>query len=694
MSDYAPDGPFDINKLAAVLQEEYRSADSYRDVLAKYEEAAFRYYEARPFGNEVEGRSQIVLPDVQEVVDYMTQSVLRTFISGDRTVEFEAVDESDVQHVEDATAAINWTFMRRQDGYRILHDGLQDGLLRKLGIFKTCKETVESVTSETVTVDPLMIGEMPDDIELEGELQDNGDGTVTAKIKTTNVQTRFCDYSLAPANFRFSPRARHEDEADYLCHVDWQKTRSDLVEMGFDKDQVYRLPCHSRNDATYTESNQLDQTIDVESTRALDRIKLCEEYARIDLDGDGIAERVKVYRVDNQILLDAETGEPSIEVVDNHPFAVFCPYPRAHRIAGYSLAEKVMDIQLARSFGARQLFDGMAFANTPRPVVDMTMADENTIEDILNPIPGGPIRVKGLNAVTPYQTGFDIGKSLSAMEWLAGERESRTGITRMNQGLDADAMNKTATGTAMMQAAGQQQEEYIARNFAETLSRLFVKKYKLMRKEAEPFSVKVDGQFRTVDPSQWPDDVNVTVRVGLGTGSKDKRVQARMALAEPLSMAVQSGFAGHEHVFKWFDGMARDTGIGQGDDFCTDPKAPPEIGPDGQPIEKQEQPDPEMVKAQAEAQQAQAKLQGEQALQAAKLDMQREEAAQKQQLAREQAEFEAQLARDKAEAEAALAQRKMAMEMDLAQQRMAMEGAMAANKAEMAASRPGGSLAE
>jgi hypothetical protein len=701
MSDYAPTGPMDMDKLAGILQEEFRAADSYRDTLEQYEQAAFRYYEARPFGSEVEGRSQIVLPDVQEVVDYMTQSVLRTFVSGDRTVEFEAVDESEVEVVEDASAAINWTFMRRQDGYRLLHDGLQDGLLRKLGIFKTCKETQERVSVERVTVDPLMIGEMPDNIEIEGEIVENEDGTVTATVKQTKIETRFTDYAIAPANFLFSPKARHEDEADYLCHVDWEKTRSDLVEMGFDRDQVYRLPCHSRVRSSEVESDALDQYIDVESSSALDKVELCEEYARIDIDGDGIAERVKVFRVENQILLDAETGEPSIEVVDDHPFAVFCPYPRAHRMVGYSLAEKVMDIQFARSFGARQLFDGMAFANTPRPVVDMTMADDNTIEDILNPIPGSPIRTRGgVGAVQPYQTGFDTGKSLQMMEWLTGERESRTGITRMNQGLDADALNKTATGTAMMQAAGQQQEEYIARNFAETLSRLFVKKYHLMKKEGEPFSVKVDGKYKQVDPSQWPDDMNVTVRVGLGTGSRDKRIQARMAIAEPLMNAVLQGMAGPEHVFKWFDGVARDMGIGQGDDYCEDPAA--QIDPEtGQPVPKPEKPDPEMARAEAEAQMQQAKLQGEQALQAARLEMQREDAAQKQQLAREQAEFEAGLARDKAEFEAGLARERMGQEAQLAQQRMELEARMALHKADLATqahdaklstNRPGGSL--
>lgn len=699
MSDYAPDGPFDMKKLAAILDAEYRVADSYRDTLVQLETMAFQYYEAQPFGNEVEGRSQLILPDVQETVDYMAQSILRTFVSGDRTVEFEATDEADERAVEDATAAINWTFMRRQDGYRILHDGCQDGLLRKIGIFKTCSETQEKVSRERLQVpvdaleDPLLL-EQFEGAEIDGDPVDNGDGTATITVKTTRIERRFTDYAIAPANFRFSPRARHEDEADYLCHVDWEKTRSDLVEMGFDPEQVYRLPCHSKIDNSETESELLDQYTDDESSRALEKVELCEEYARIDIDGDGIAERVKVFRVGSEILIDAETGEPSIETVDEQPFAVFCPYPRAHRLVGYSLAEKVMDIQLARSYFARQMADGMAFGNTPRPLVDMRQSDQTTLEDILNPIPGSPIRTNGPSAVQPFATGVDVGKSLSVMEWLAGEKESRTGITRMNQGLDADALNKTATGTALMQAAGQQQEEYIARNLAEALSRLFLKKYRLMRAEAEPFSVKVDGQYRTVDPSQWPEEVNIVVRVGLGSGSKDKRVQARMAMAEPLAMAVQNGFAGHEHVFKWFDGIVRDMGIGQGDDYVKDPSSM-------QP--EPEKPDPEMAKVAAEAQMQQAKLQGEQQLAAArlasekqaqefKIEAQREEMVLKQQLARDEAEFEAELAIEKMNREHALAVRRMELESDLAERSAERQFGIAERAAEMKANRPGGRL--
>lgn len=675
--DTAPD----MAKLAAILQEEYRAADSYRDILEGLEEQAFAYYEAQPFGNEVMGRSQIVLPDVQETIDYMAQSVLRTFVSGDRTVEFEATDEADKDAAEEATAAINWTFMRRQDGYRILHDGCVDGLLRKIGIFKTVSETQERVSRERVTIDPLMLGELPDAVTLEGEPVQNEDGSVTVDLKAERTEKRFVDYAISPANFRFSPRARHEDEADYLCHVDDEKTRSDLVEMGFDAEQVYRLPAYHSPRSSDTESLSLDQTLDIESTSALEKVELCEEYARIDLDGDGIAERIKVFRVGSEILIDAETGEPAIETVDDQPFSVFCPFPRPHRMVGYSLADKVMDIQLARSFMARQLFDGMAFANMPRPVVDTNFADADTFNDILSPIPGSPIRVKGgVGAVQPFQTGFNIGQSLQAMEWLTGERESRTGITRMNQGLDADTLNKTATGTALMQAQGQQQEEYIARNLAETMARLFVKKYRLMRAEAEPFKVKVDGEYRMVDPSKWPEDININVRVGLGSGSKDKRIQARMAMAQLLAQGTELGEVSHENRFKLIDGLARDMGIGQGDDYWTDPS-------NAEP--KPEQPDPAMMEAQAAQQEAEARLELDRAKAEAGIETDRMKVMAQLDLMREKHTLEMAQKREQAELEAELARDRMMMEAQLAR-----ENALIGAETDIALNtyRPGGDL--
>ena len=675
--------PTTPEELAAILKREYDAAEDYYTQIEPLQELAFRFYEAQPFGHEVDGRSQIVLPDVQETVDYMTQSVLRTFVSGDRTIEFEASDEEDEQAADDATAAIDYNFMRRQDGYGVLNDVTQDGNLRKLGIFKSICEETEKVSRRWEEMPALALGMIPDDVEVENlrefeaaDEQGQPMQMVRALIKTQRIEKQYKIVAVPTQEFRFSPGARHEDDADYVAHAR-PVTRSELVEMGFDQDQVYGLPTYSEDFANTNESNKLDFGNKEESTPALETVLLCEEYARIDVDGDGIAERVKAYRVENEILIDAETGEPAIETVDEQPFAVFCPFPRPHRLVGYSLADKVMDIQVARSEIARQMFDGMAFANMPRPIVSEAGSADETLDDVLNPIPGSPIRVRSLDAVQFASNTFDIGASMAAMEWMTGERESRTGITRMNQGLDADTLNKTATGTALMQAQGQQFEEYVARNLAEAFARACGKLYRLMRVEAEPFKIRVDGKYREVDPAAWPETAHIRIRVGLGTNAKDKRIVARQMLLEPLTLAMQEGMAGPEHAFNWMDGMARDTGVGTGDDFMfnpSDPEAQQKLAA------KEQEPSPELVEAQGKLQleqqkaqagaeldrmkaQEQAQLEREKA--GAAIETQREKHAMDMQVMRERAALESQLARDKAAEEIALAREKMRAEAEL-----------------------------
>jgi hypothetical protein len=686
----APEQGMDLDSIAANLKRQYDNADQYSMQLAGLQAAAVQYYEADivTFPSR-EGGSQIILPDVQEVVDYMTGAVLRLFLSGQNAVELEAVEEEAEEGAHEATEALNYNFLRQQDGARILHDGLVDGLLKKIGVFKTAVETVEKVSRETLqfaSEEEIALYAEQTGCDVEG-VQQLADGSFAAACKRQIIEKRFVDYAVPVSRFKFTPTAKHEDDADYLCH-DELKTRSELVEMGFDRDQVYSLPAYgNRYDWRDNESNTLDNQWRDSVSAELEEVLLCHEFARMDVDGDGIAERVEVYRVENDILIDAETGEPSIETVEEQPFSVFCPFPRPHHMVGYSLADKVMDIQLTRSFFARQLADGMAFSNMPRPVVDTNMADADTWDDILTPIPGSPIRVKGgTAAVQPFQTGFNAGQSLQVMEWLAGERESRTGITRLNQGIDADALNKTATGTALMQAQGQQQEEMIGRQLAQTLGRLFLKKYRLMKAEGGSIRVKVDGQFREVDPSQWPEEVNVIVRVGLGTGSKDKRIQYRMALAPLMQEGIAAGKVSDKNAFNMIDGLVRDMGIGSGDDYWIDPDSE-----EGQQHAAQmaQQPNPEMAKVQLEAEKANAQLQLEGQKSQAQLDAMREKHALEMAQKREAAELEAMLAREKADTEAQIALYKIDKEAEIARHQMMVKGAVDTHIAE---NRPGGDL--
>ena len=136
------DAPLSHAELAAMLAEDERMALSFRDsTLADEQAVAIDYYEARPFGDEEEGLSQVVTPEVAEVVDYMTISVSRTIVAGDRVVEFESAEADSEAAAEEATASVTYSFMKSQDGYRVIHDWIQSGLIEKIGIAKTCAET-------------------------------------------------------------------------------------------------------------------------------------------------------------------------------------------------------------------------------------------------------------------------------------------------------------------------------------------------------------------------------------------------------------------------------------------------------------------------------------------------------------------------------------------------------------------------
>jgi hypothetical protein len=528
----AKDNPLSHEELAALLAEDERLAVSFRDsTLAEEQALAIDLYEAKPFGTEdeaEEGLSQYVAPEAMEVVDYMTISTARTIVSGDRVIEIESAEINNEEAAEEATAAVTYCFMKEQDGYRVILDWIQSGLIEKIGIAKTCAETTKRVKKHRLTLNEDQLAMLHQELEGKpdskiGAANDNGDGTFLVEVHEQIEDTKFLDYPVPSEEFLFASRTRHEDDSDYLCHRS-AKSRSDLIEMGFDRDMVEDLPTDTLSNQTDSRSvarwNDETQT----NTPGLEKVWLREEYKKIDLDGDGIAELVQVFRVDNVIL--------SCEEVDENPFAVWCPFPRAHRMVGNSLVDKVSDIQFIKSIVVRQQLNGLYLTNNPRMYVPQECETDNTLDDLLTVRPGGIVRGKGVNGPTPLHEAFDMSKGMTMLEFITGERESRTGITRLNQGLDADALNKTATGTALLQAQGQQMEEYVARNFAEALARLFAKKLRLMVAVGKSFPIKVDGQSKTVDPTKWPDGLSASVRVGLGSGRKDQRLQYRDMLLD------------------------------------------------------------------------------------------------------------------------------------------------------------------
>jgi hypothetical protein len=701
MTDEAPTLTEDdiVSQLWAGEQE----ADTFRSSeLADRQAVALDYYDAQPMGDETEGHSKYIEPVVAEVVDDMTIGILEAFLSGDNVVEFEAGDVEDDQSGEqfaaDATAYINYLFYRKMDGERFLTDYLQSGLNEVLAVAKLAQEDDKTKVRETAVVPSEALGALTEeDAESVKASRDNGDGTHTLEFVTTKTKRCFRIFALPSEEFLFSSRMRSLDDKSYRAHASY-KSISELIGMGFDREQCEDLP-EDNNAADLRDiraaARWRDEGLQTQNRASLKgnnrRVRLLEEYDYFDIDGDGVTELCRAFRVGKELL--RRGGELAFEPWDDQPFVGFCPYPRAHKLVGDGLAEKVIPDQRIESVITRKTLDGLYSSINPTRWLPSESTTDDTIEDLLTVRPhGGIVRGKGLPPPN-LADGFKLSEAHAMLSDFRNRRQARTGILNLSKGMDKDALNDTASGQEQLMTAGEKKQKYVARNFARSIADIFLKLMRMVRESGEPMKLKVDGKFKEIDPSQWPDEMDFSIKVGLGTNGKDRRIAARLQLGQIQAEALGSGLpiVTPQNAYNSAVGLVRDMGLGEPTDYFTRPEELPQG----------EKPDPEMAKVQAEQQRDQAKLEGEQTLAQARLQIMQAEGQAKQQLAREQAEHDAELAAAKAQHEAELAEARLVMEERLAEQRMAMETRMNAHKAHLAQqsndaklsqNRPGGSL--
>jgi hypothetical protein len=125
-------------------------------------------------------------------------------------------------------------------------------------------------------------------------------------------------------------------------------------------------------------------------------------------------------------------------------------------------------------------------------------------------------------------------------------REWRTGVSRQGQGTDPNALqNQVATIANQMYNASQSKVKLIARIFAETgIRSLFSLLHKEIRKYGDQQqTVRLRNQWVAVDPTQWRDRDDMTINVGLGTGSKAEQLAQLQLLVGAQKEGVQIGSA-------------------------------------------------------------------------------------------------------------------------------------------------------
>ena len=554
------------------------------DTISQQREHAMEYYYGLPFGNEVEGRSQFVDSTVQDTIEWIKPSLMRVFASGDEMVKFNPHGPEDVKMAEQATDYVNYVFTKDNPGWEILYSWFTDALLSKNGIVKVWWDEYDEVQREEYQgldefeFTMLISG---DDVEVL-EHTSNGDGLemthdVVISRKSYNGKIRV--ENVPPSEFLISREAKTIPDARFVCHR-VRKTLSELREMYPDEDidpselggeedgSMFNAERQARYE--FDNSSSYDWGFSSDREEALSEYWLHESFIKTDYNGDGIAELRKVCTVGNYVLANEE--------IDSIPFVSITPIKIPHKFFGLSIADLVMDLQLMKSTLMRNLMDNMYNQNFGRFAV---LEGQANLDDLLTQRPGGVVRVKSPNAVTPLATPALQPYSFQMLEYLDGVRESRAGVSRMSQGMNENALTSHTTATAVnaVMTAAQSRVELIARNFAETgVKDLMNTIYELLLKNQDKERViMLRNEWVQVSPGAWNEKYDCTVSVALGHGSKDQQMMHLSQMLQFAGEAMSGGLniVNEQNMYNLGAALVKAMGFQNVSDFLTDPSTIP-----------------------------------------------------------------------------------------------------------------------
>lgn len=523
----------------ALVSRVIQSAEDYVDTtLAQARLDAADYYAGAPFGDEEEGRTQVVLSEVRDTILSMLPSLLRIFCGGDKVVVYDARRPDQVQAADDATEVVNYIFFDVNKGFLVLHDTFKDGLAKKLGVVTWWAEEEDTVTTKTysgMTEDEVLyfLEENKDAKVVKAKKGSPlPDGTETYEFTATirDKERKFRVEAVPPEEFFIDPRAKSPEDAECVGTRSFL-TVSQLVEMGFDEDEIreHGAPGQVETAEWATERAKRVRGYDWPERavdEAMQRVRYFRAFIRADKDGDGVAELRKIQCIgpNYHILKD--------DPVSQVPFATFCPDPEPHTVYGYSIADATMDLQRIKSHVLRDIMDSLKQSIFPRTAI---VEGQVNVDDALNKEVGAIVRMKQPGMLQNLDTPFVGQMALPIMDLLDQIKAQRTGVTPASQGLDADLLQSTTKSAVSAQiSAAQERIELIARIFAETgMTQLFKGLLRLITEHQDkPFFVKLRGKPVQVDPSGWDPNMNVSVNVGLGRGDDMQQMEFLSRIAE------------------------------------------------------------------------------------------------------------------------------------------------------------------
>ena len=621
--------PITEDELASVVDRQVRQAVGFYDSkLSREREEVLDYYNGVKPKPLHSGNSKYISLDVFDAVESMKAVLLETFSAGSRIVSFEPQAPDDIPLAQAATEYCDYVLFRQNDGYKVFSEVIQDGLMARAGVAKIywdeCIEEVEETFSNLTMEEADILLAAPDVKEVEVELNEETglyDGELTRMVNKSKV----CIDVVPPEEFLITPQSKSIEEAPFIAHRT-KKTFSDLIAEGYDKKKIEKIGAEDDAELTLDpevlarfEQIGADRlNMDGEVQEQSKYVVVYECYMYLDMDGSGETKLYKIVKVGNTVL--------DKEEVDRKPFIAFVPLPVPHSFYGSNFAARVIPTQNARTVLVRGILDHTVVTNNPRFQV-VKGALTNPKELIENRI-GGLVNVTRPDGISPLPQPSLNPFVFQTIQLLDEDKEEATGVSRLSQGLNKDAVSKQNSQALVenLVSLSMQREKIVARNFANQFVKpLYLEIYRLaVANERGEKVIKIAGTFQRMMPSEWADRSDATVELRLGYGEQEREAERYLGMHQLLSQDPSlAPMYGLDKKFNMLKTVFEKGGVKNVIDFLTPPEQIPPPQPDPMMLKQVELEERKVATLEKQADTTATKVQVNAELEAMRLEMQK-----------------------------------------------------------------------
>ena len=574
----------DLNKtVVRYVQNDIQRAEAYQ---ASIVEPAVReryeiYYADKDYYRQkfpiLSKTSDLVSTDVADTIEWALPSLMKVFTGSDEVITIAGVTEEDDTKAETMQELLVYQLQRQNNFFTVLYNWMKDSLIVGMGIIKCYWERTEGYTTETAVLNNEALqaltqtGVTIEDIQGPDQF---GDFAVTYQLPYYRKNAPKLENILV-SEFLYSPDAKSLEEANFVAHKR-KVTMSYLRER--EAQGVYANIDDIRVNGNYNGMNvdQVEQVIgdnyvdiNKDEQTARQEVVIYECYTKIDINNDGILEDMII----------TICGDTIIRMEQNymgrHPFFAISPTKDPHRIwVKRSYAELIGELQDLKVALTRQIMQNVALTNDPKMLLDESAIN---IDDFVQG--RKVIRMKAGHSMNEVAMPMNITplapQTFQFLEWIEGQKENRTGITRYNQGLDANSLNKTATGISAILGQSAQRLELVARMFAETgLSELFRFMVSLNQKFIDQQTViRLTNKELKISPEDLDGSFDLIVNAGISIATKESTIMATQTLLTALMQANAGGYmvSTPENIYNLFKKWIESIGFKNYGDYITDP---------------------------------------------------------------------------------------------------------------------------